>query len=276
VKYRDAIVFSAGSIVFAAANAQVSISPSQGYTQNFDGLTTQTTAQTWTNDSTLAGWSLFNPSGNAFPTYLADNGGSNGGSFKSFGTTGSSDRAFGAVTSGGAYYGSITSGPVGYIALALNNNSGGALDSLTLSYAGEQWRNGGNATVPSQSIVLQYGFGATYAAVGTWLTPGGSFDFTSPVTTSTSGAVDGNVAGRVGGLGGTLSGLTWNNGDTLWMRWTYVNNTGNDHGLAIDDLSVSVTAATAVPEPSQYALMLAGLGAIGLVARRRIGNSGRV
>ncbi len=39
------------------------------------------------------------------------------------------------------------------------------------------------------------------------------------------------------------------------------------HSIALDNLSVS-----AVPEPSTYMLMLAGLGAIGMLARRRSGK----
>jgi hypothetical protein len=272
MKYRQAIVFASSAIVFAA-HAQVSISSSsQTYSQNFDSLTTATgtgtSAPAWTNNSTLAGWSLFNAAGGDITSYLSGTGSSSSGSFYSFGASGAMDRALGAVASGGAYFGSPASGAVaGYVALALSNNSGAALDSLTLSYAGEEWRNGGNTN--AQSIVLQYGFGSSFASVTTWNTAGSAFDFTSPVTGSTAAAVDGNAAGLVTGLGGTLSGLNWANGDTLWIRWQYLNNSGNDHGLAIDNLSVSVAAATPVPEPSQYALLLAGLGAIGLVTRRR-------
>jgi hypothetical protein len=270
--YMKAIVFGAGAIVFAGAQAQVSLSSaSQTYSQNFDSLTTSTSAQTWTNNSTLAGWGLYTSAGQDIASYFGDTGSTNSGSFKSFGAAGSSDRALGGVTSGNAYFGSPASGNVaGYIALALNNTTGASLDSLTLSYAGEQWRNGGNTS--AQSIVLQYGFGSSFASVSTWTAAGSAFDFVTPVTGSTAAAVDGNGAGLVTGLGGTLSGLNWANGDTLWVRWQYTNNVGNDHGLAIDNVNVSVAAA--VPEPSQYALLLAGLGAVGMVARRRANSRG--
>jgi PEP-CTERM motif len=67
----------------------------------------------------------------------------------------------------------------------------------------------------------------------------------------------------------TVGGLSWAPGQSLWLRWTDANDAGNDHGLAIDN--VSVEASGAVPEPST--LTMFGVGALGLagaVYRRRI------
>jgi hypothetical protein len=77
--------------------------------------------------------------------------------------------------------------------------------------------------------------------------------------------VDGNSTGRINGLGGAVS-TPWAAGDTLWVRWIDINELGSDHGMAIDDLSFSVTP---VPEAQSGALLLAGLMAIGFVAARR-------
>jgi hypothetical protein len=217
------------------------------YSQDFDTLTTSTTSQTWVNDSTLQGWSLFTqPSGGTAATsYLGGSGTSSAGGFYSFGNL--TDRALGGVGSGGAYFGSAPSGSIaGWIAVALKNESGGDYNSITLSFAGEQWRNGGNAD--AQTMALQYGFGSTFGSVTTWISPGGNFDYASPETGSSAAAVDGNVAGKVSGLGGTIS-TTWNNGETLWIRWIENNDAGNDHGLAIDDFSIT---ATPIPEPSTF------------------------
>ena len=212
------------------------------YSQTFDTLASNgTTGLAWTNDVTLEGWYLFRQPtpGTAVAAYAPSTGISNAGSFYSFGVNADSDRALGGVGSGGAYFGSPSSGSVaGWLALALTNATAAAIDALDLSFAGEQWRNGGNAT--AQDMAMEFGFGADFTSVTNWSAPGGGFTWTSPVTGTTASAVDGNGPGRVAGLGGRLTGLGWQPADTLWIRWVERNDIGNDHGLAIDDLSISL------------------------------------
>lgn len=250
--------------VSAAISAQATInvgSSAFSYSQNFDGLASSGTANAWVNDSTLVGWSLFNFSESPITAYAADSGSSTTGGFRSQGN--SSDRALGGLGSGGTYFGSPPAGSIaGWIAVAFTNATGGALAGFTLGFDGEQWRNGGNAT--AHTMVLEYGFGTNFSAVN-WATPGGTFDWTSPVTGTTAAAVDGNSAGLVAGLGGNIA-TPWAAGDTLWVRWTERNEFGSDHAMAIDNLSLTVAA---VPEPETYAMLLAGLAVLGGVARRR-------
>lgn len=241
----------------AAASAQATVSVTStafNYSQSFDSLAS-TGSTTFLNDTTLVGWSLFRAAGTSLAV-ASGTGSSNAGGFYSFGSVGSSERALGSVASG-------STGTLNY-ALALTNNSGVALNSFTLNFDGEQWRNGGVTAV--HQLTVQYGFGATYAGVTNWTAAGASFDFSSVVNTGTAAAVDGNTAGRVAGLGGTIA-TNWAVGDTLWVRWTDIDNTGTDHGLGIDNVSLTVTSA--VPEPGTYAMLLAGLGAVGFLARRR-------
>ena len=89
------------------------------------------------------------------------------------------------------------------------------------------------------------------------------------LTTESLGTATTNLA-----LAGTWEGLSksWNSGLNTSVSLSLINrNTaaaGND--FAIDDVFLGTTSTvTPVPEPETYALMLAGLGAIGVIARRR-------
>lgn len=261
------------------AHAAVSLTASSlTYSESFDTLSTvAATNLPWANDSTLAGWSLFNrANGTAATLYRTDAGGSNQGYFYSYGNAGSSERALGSLGSGtsSSYWGTVANDAVaGYIALALQNNTGKTIDSFTLGYTGEQWRDGGkgnSASVAAQSMTVQYGFGSSFASVTTW-SDLSSLTFTSPTFTNTGNgaALDGNAAANRSALTGRVESLNWKADETLWVRWAERNNVGNDHALAIDNVAFSATTVSAVPEPQTYALMLGGLGLVGWMARRR-------
>ena len=227
--------------------AQLSISSgSPSYSQNFDGLAaTNATGITWLNNSTLPGWYLFTGSNVALSTYSAETGSTGNATFCSYGATnGGSERALGGLGSGGIYWGSpAPSAVAGYLAIAFTNSSGTTINSVSVGYNGEQWRKENNAS--AQTMVLQYGFGNTFGGVSSWSTPGGNYNWASPVTGATAAAaVNGNIAGHVSGRGGTLNSLGWLSGTTLWIRWIEVNDAGNDHALAIDDFTFSAVIPT--------------------------------
>jgi hypothetical protein len=231
------------------------------YFQAFDSLAASGTDHVWNNGSTLDGWYLYrvtdrnNPTPFAIAAYDASDGSADNGRFYSFGKNG--DRALGAV--GHANFGDSTSqatlvfnnAPDGWIAASFVNATGIELEQFTISYDGEQWRDAGDNEPPyAQTMEFQYGFGADFSTVSTWQSPGGNFDFTSPIYTTTSGAIDGNDEGRVADLGGTISGLAWQADETLWLRWVERNDLAFDHGMGIDNLEFSAEglSVAAVPE----------------------------
>src|SRR5205085_409398 len=67
--------------------------------------------------------------------------------------------------------------------------------------------------------------------------------------TSTAAALDGNAAANRTALSSTIT-VTVNNGQEVWLRWKDINDANNDHGLAIDDVSVTANGAAATPTPT--------------------------
>lgn len=103
------------------------------------------------------------------------------GAFDSFGSAASNERALGGVDSGGNYFGNPTSGAIaGWIAAAFRNCSGVALSGFAVSFDGKQWRDGGGTGL-APTMMFEYGFGATFGRVASWVLPGALFDFTSPI-----------------------------------------------------------------------------------------------
>jgi predicted extracellular nuclease len=201
------------------------LSLKSAYSQNFNSLISSGTS-TWTNGSTLSGWYTSRTGTGA--SIVADDGGSTSGNLYSFGTTNNPDRALGSLGSNGA--GSFFWGARFF------NDTGSTISSLYINYAGEQWRNSAAA---AQTVDFQYQLGATSLNAGSW-TDFNPLDFTSPVTGGSVGARNGNLSTNRTFLSGTLSGFSLAAGQEIWLRWSDSNHTGNDHGLAIDDVRVSI------------------------------------
>ncbi|NOH01710.1 MAG: hypothetical protein HND47_06995 [Chloroflexi bacterium] len=196
------------------------------YTQNFDTLASTGSGNVWTNDATISGWY------STRTLYIASAGTGNAGGLYSFGTT-AADRALGSIASGSTstiFYG-----------VRFVNDTGGVVTQLDISYTGEQWRTGGSSTaVPSvaQKLDFQYQVGATSLTSGTW-TDFDTLDFTSPIFgTVSSSALDGNAPANRLALSASITGLNIQPNQEVWLRWQDINDANNDHGLAVDDLSV--------------------------------------
>ncbi|MFN8344418.1 MAG: T9SS type A sorting domain-containing protein [Spirosomataceae bacterium] len=222
--------------------AQVSLTTlGTPYTQNFDVLPASGSA-TWTNDSNVPGW--FHARTGTGTTIVANDGSSNAGNLYSYGTGTATDRALGSLGSGNAAVGNLFWG------VRLQNNTGATITTLDISYTGEQWRNSAAA---AQTIAFSYLVGsptvtgslAEFQSAGVAVS---SLDFTSPITGGTAGALNGNLAANRTAITFSITGLSIPNGTEVMLRWSDPDHTGADHGLAIDDFSV--TPQGGIPQPT--------------------------
>ncbi|HEY4246900.1 MAG TPA: ExeM/NucH family extracellular endonuclease [Lacunisphaera sp.] len=182
--------------------------------------------------SGLGGWSLAKYSGTGtVALFRVDAGTGTSGSIYSYGSTGSTDRAFGSLSSGST---------ISRFGVALVNSTGRTITQFTLNYMGEQWRRGTGA---ANRLTFEFATDATDLNNGTFVAAP-TLDFVAPVTTGSGVALDGNAAANRVPVSATVTGLTWAPGQALVLRWTDVDDTGSDDGLAIDDLSFSTPVAS--------------------------------
>jgi hypothetical protein len=232
------------------------------YTNNFDGLPTDVTNAFQTITGTgpfyftgnvtgvtnMDGWQLSNPGGSSANTEFRSQDGSLGSSSGrgviSFGANGSTNRALGTLA---------TSNQVNDFGMVLVNNSTTTFTQFTLSYTGEVWRIG-DAT-PPDALTFAYGPGAGIndLAPDDPTTLDANLDFhgdstsnyatVKPTVPAGGGiAVDGTNAINQTAVSDTVTGISWAPGQTFILRWLGENNTGQDDGLAIDNLSFSFSA----------------------------------
>lgn len=231
------------------------------YAQDFNSLSAGPPSNAniaWTDNSTLAGWYGFSI-GAPLVNYRASTGSSNTGAVYSFGEAeGNTERALGSIASG-------TTTTV-FFGARFTNAMGGDADFFHVQYTGEQWRDGNN--VVAHKLGFEYSLNATSINDGaaTWTTFT-ALDFTGPKATTTAGALNGNLAENQASLNQTVTlASDWLSGTDLWIRWVDPNDGGNDHGLAIDNLSFT-SRVDVVPEPASLAAL--GIGALALIRKRR-------
>lgn len=222
-------VFILDNAVYTADNAGTDL------TENFNTL-----ANTGTSSTMPTGWYFSETGSGNNTTYTAGTGSSNSGDTYSFGTT-AGDRALGTLLSGSV---------ISTIGTKFINSSGENITSIKVSYTGEQWRLG--ATGRQDKLAFSYSTDATSLTTGTWTTLT-ALDFSSPITTGTTGALDGNLTANRTQVTSTITGLSIANGSAIWFRWVDTDAANADDALAIDDVTFtpfSNTTTASAPNPT--------------------------
>ena len=220
--------------------AQVSI-PVAGsaITQTFNSLPAIGTVAFVQNTTVFGVYSERSGTGNIL---AASDGSTATGGLYSFGSGTSTDRALGSVPFSSAAMGSFAHG------LRFKNNTTKPITSLQVSYTGEQWRNSG---ADPQALTFSYlvstspitSLSASEALPSGYI-PVSDLDFTGPVSGGgiTVGGLNGNDPANRTAISATITSLTIAPGAEIMLRWYDLEQPGSNHGLAIDD--VSVTAST--------------------------------
>lgn len=252
-------ILAVGAVTAACGAAEAAIIVS--YSQNFDSMGTSTQAITGSGavgaQGVISGldskWSAARLGGTNTTGALSatvDNGASGSGGMFNYGATGSSDRSLGSLASGTTIAG---------FGLALENTSGYEATSITIVFDAKQFRS---STTAQNTLTFAYGFSSA------GLTSTNFLSSTQMTSLSAGNVVGGQPVATNGPLNPpvttavsfTISGVSWGNGQMLFIRWQDSNEAGNDAGLAVDNFSL-----TAVPAPGAVAL----LGVAGLVGTRR-------
>ncbi len=228
------------------SNAQINMSAGTTYNQNFNTLASSFGADTnWNDNSTLPGWYASQKSGGTITSYRISSGSGTSSSLYSYGASGDSDRALGSQAGG-------TPGDFAY-GVRFVNDTTNAMTNFTILYTGEQWRRVTNA--PAQTLAFTYSSGNTYTSadaagtVYTW-TPFNALDFWTPNFSGATTALNGNAGtNRQVFSNVMLPGVVVFPSEEIFFRWLDVDDSGSDHAVAIDDVTITFAAVLAKTNP---------------------------
>lgn len=203
--------------------AQVAV-PTGSYFQNF-GVTD---INSWTNNVTYPGWYM----AGTFQSHLDITAAppSNTGGFYTYECNGNNDQKIGSRASGG-------SGTLRY-GVVLQNTTGSAVSHVRVTYKGYQLSlaQNGNTNV----IAFDYIVGTTAPGISASGGTGvAALNFTQLQSNGSSGSsqVMGYPCTQMATMSACITAAIPNNSYIL-LRWTDVDDSGNDHHMAVDDIDV--------------------------------------
>ncbi len=217
-------IFFAAFLFPAISQAQVNIS-SGSYFQDFGTAT----ISSWTNNSTFPGWYISGTfQGNANLSGSANS--FNAGGFYAYNC--GSDSKIGSRASGSAsnlYYGVV-----------LRNTTGQTIRSIRVSYTGYQMSlatNGNNINTIAFDYIVSTSAPSITASGGTSV-PGLNFQQLQNSSTSGGSQLNWFPCTQSRSLSECIP-VTIANNSYLLLRWRDVDDSGNDHHMAIDDIEVA-------------------------------------
>jgi hypothetical protein len=169
--------------------------------------------------------------------YLTGTGSGISGGITSFGTDANdTDRSLGSLASDS--FGTLRFG------VAFINTTGQTVTNLTINFTAEQWRVGTSAATNTLSFhyCITNGVLPLNDTAAEWR-PVAALDYDSPQTTNTQ---DDGACYESAARSAAITRYPILPGEVLLLRWSDPNDTGGDHGLAIDNLTVG-WAAGALP-----------------------------
>ena len=245
----------AAASFFGALSLAAQVSFTGSYEEDFNSLplyegSSGTATFNFSNNTTIPGW---------YSTIGAglNEGRSSGGSAANSGTIYNwgrdSDRALGTFSDTG--YGGDTE----YFGVRLVNDTTETISAVSVSYLIEKWRNDVNETTWTLEYLVTSSTSSEIGSSGYTTVTGRTISDSS----ASAGGANGNWSGNQTEFELTIENLDWEEGDSLWLRWTN-DQPADGVGFGLDDLNV-----TAIPEPSQSSLAVILPVLLILYSRRR-------
>lgn len=233
--------------------AQIEMIHTGSYSQNFDILISSGSAA-WTDNSTIPGWYWQYQFQDQYKTYSATDGTDISTGKKSFGLPGNSDRAMGIVPDKDRPF---------TIGIALQNKSSTTISQVSISYTGEQWRNGGYSS--PQPLLFGYRIVSTLDPIFTNKSDWNTFadlHFNSPKYGAPAIILNGNLPENSTVFKDiSLPGISIPPNSYLQLRWHKELTPNKSHDLAIDDVTIKWVVPV-IPTLSVSPKSLTGLNGI--------------